>query len=130
MRKIESMVHSYAKGSAAERELVHTLSSMGYMTIRAPRSGRINLASPDVIAAKNGKLLVIECKSRKGAFSVPLEQLDQLREWRDKAGAVAYVGWKISRRGWTFMRLDDVCMNKGNIGKKFAAEKGVPIDAI
>jgi Holliday junction resolvase len=124
------MVHSYAKGYSAERELVHTLSKMGYMTIRAPRSGRINLASPDVIAAKNGKLLVIECKSRKGAFSVPLEQLEELREWRDKAGAIAYVGWKISRRGWTFIGLDDVCANNGNIGKKFAAEKGISIEAI
>ena len=124
------MVHSYAKGYAAERSLVHILSGMGYMVIRAPRSGSISLASPDVIAAKHGKLLVIECKSRKGAFSVPIEQLDELKEWRDKAGARAYVGWKISRKGWTFLHLDDVYSNRGNIGKKFAQEKGISIEAI
>ncbi len=124
------MVRSYAKGYSAERELVHTLSKIGYMVIRAPRSGSINLASPDIIAAKHGKLLVIECKSRKGAFSVPIEQLDELKEWRDKAGATAYVAWKISRKGWTFLRLDDVYANRGNVGKKFAAEKGLPIESI
>jgi Holliday junction resolvase len=124
------MVRSYAKGYAAERQLIHLLASMGYMTIRAPRSGSISLASPDVIAAKHGKLVVIECKSRKGAFSVPREQLDELKAWREKAGAQAYVGWKISRQGWTFLHLDDVYMNNGNVGKKFAQEKGISIEAI
>jgi Holliday junction resolvase len=124
------MVNKYAKGYSAEREMLHTLAGMGYMVMRAPHSGSINLASPDIIAAKHGKLLVIECKSRKAAFSVPIEQLDELKEWRDKAGATAYVAWKISRRGWTFLKLDDVYANKGNIGKKFAKEKGIKIDDI
>ncbi len=124
------MVASYAKGYKAELELVHTLSGMGFMVIRAPRSGRINLASPDIIAAKRGKLVVIECKSRRAAFTVPKDQLDELLEWQDKAGAAAYVGWKIARRGWTFMHLRDVQENNGNIGKKFAAEKGMSIDVI
>jgi Holliday junction resolvase len=124
------MVHTYAKGATAERELLHTLYDMGYMVLRAPHSGSINLASPDLIAAKHGKLLVIECKARKAAFSVPLEQLNELKEWRDKAGATAYVAWKISRKGWTFLHLDDVYANKGNIGKKFAEEKGIKISEI
>lgn len=124
------MVHSYSKGYRGERELVHTLSKMGYMTIRAPRSGRINLASPDIIAAKDGRLLVIECKSRKSAFTVPREQLAELEEWVTKARAVAYIGCKISRKGWKFLRLEDVIENRGNVGKKFIEEKGILIEAI
>jgi Holliday junction resolvase len=124
------MMRSYAKGYSAERELVHTLSKMGFMTIRAPRSGRIGLASPDVIAAKHGKLVVIECKSRASAFSIPIEQLDELKEWRDKAGAHAYIGCKISRKGWKFLHLDDVYANSGNVGKKFIEAKGVGIETI
>ncbi len=124
------MVRSYAKGYRSERELTHTLAKRGYMVIRAPRSGRINLPSPDVVAAKDGKLMVIECKSRASAFTVPLEQLNELKEWQDKAGATAYVGWKISRSGWKFLRLKDVYDNRGNIGKKFAEEKGINIDEI
>jgi Holliday junction resolvase len=124
------MLASYRKGYVAELNLVHTLSKMGYMVIRAPRSGRINLASPDIIAAKPGKLIVIECKSRAAAFTVPKEQLNELREWQEKAGAVPYVAWKISRKGWKFLRFQDVCENNGNVGKKFAEGKGMSIEEI
>ncbi len=124
------MLRSYRKGYTAELELVHTLSKLGFMVIRAPRSGRINLASPDIVAAKNGKLLVIECKSRASAFTVEKEQLEELAEWQQKAGAIPYIGWKIARKGWTFMRLQDVQESRGNIGKKFALEKGMPLEKI
>ncbi len=124
------MVQSYAKGYRGERELLYILSGMGYMVIRAPRSGRIGLPSPDVIAAKNGALVVIECKSREGAFTVEQDQIAQLKEWQEKAMAKAYVAWKVSHQGWLFLRLADVEANKGNIGKKFAAEKGISIDEI
>ncbi|MBI2971154.1 MAG: hypothetical protein HYY37_01900 [Candidatus Aenigmarchaeota archaeon] len=124
------MVHAYRKGYAGERQLVHILAHMGYMVVRTPRSGRINLASPDIIAAKGGRLIVIECKSRAGAFTVPPEQLDELREWEEKAGAKAYVAWKVSRKGWFFLNLNDVVGNNGNVGKKFLHEKAIGIEAI
>lgn len=124
------MVHSYAKGYAAERELVHTLAGLGYMTIRAPRSGRIDLPSPDVIAAKDGKLIVFEVKFRASAFTIPKEQLEELTAWKEKAGATTYIGCKISRKGWKFLHLHDVISNNGNIGKKFLEEKGFTIDKI
>ncbi len=121
------MVKSYSKGYRAEYELVHTLSRMGYMAIRAPRSGRIGLASPDIVAAKDGRLLVIECKSRKSAFSIPRDQLAELEEWVSKAKATAYIGCKISHKGWKFLHLGDVISKNGNIGKRFIEEKGIPI---
>lgn len=124
------MVHSYRKGYVAEHQLVHTLSKLGYMVVRTPRSGSINLASPDIIAAKDGKLIVIECKSRKSAFSIPRDQLAELEEWVSKAKAIAYIGCKISRKGWKFLYLNDVISNNGNIGKKFLEEKGIPLEAL
>lgn len=123
-------MHNYAKGYKGELELVHTLSELGYMVIRAPRSGRINLASPDVIAAKNGKLIVVECKSCRNAFTVEKDQLDQLAEWKDKAGAVPYIGWKMHRKGWVFFDLETVRKNNGNIGKRFAEENGKGIECL
>ncbi|MCX6815364.1 MAG: Holliday junction resolvase Hjc [Candidatus Aenigmarchaeota archaeon] len=124
------MINKYAKGYAAERQMLHTLAGMGYMVMRAPHSGSTSLASPDIIAAKHGKLLAIECKSRKGAFSIPVEQLNELKEWEEKAGAKPYIGWKIARKGWTFLHLKDVYENRGNVGKKFAEEKGISINDI
>ncbi|MBI4154358.1 hypothetical protein HY501_03400, partial [Candidatus Woesearchaeota archaeon] len=117
-------MHAYSKGYRGEMELVHTLSKMGYMVIRAPRSGRIGLPSPDIVAAKDGRIIVIECKSRAAGFKVSLDQLGELREWKEKAGASAYIGWKITRKGWKFLHLDDVHGNNGNVGKKFMEEKG------
>ncbi|MBI4895162.1 MAG: hypothetical protein HY831_01585 [Candidatus Aenigmarchaeota archaeon] len=122
------MTASYRKGYIAELSLTHKLASMGYMAIRAPRSGRIGLPSPDIVAAKVGKLIVIECKSRAAAFTVEKEQLQELLDWQEKAGASAYIAWKIARKGWTFLHLKDVIDNKGNIGKKFAQEKGFSIE--
>ena len=112
------MVKKYRKGYCAELSLVHELSRRGFMVVRTPRSGRISLASPDIIAAKNGRLVVIECKSRASGFAVPSEQLNELGEWKRKAGAEAFIGWKISRQGWFFLHLRDVVKNKGNVNKR------------
>ncbi len=120
----------YAKGYRAELSLVHQLSDAGWMAIRTPKSGRLNLASPDVIAAKDGRLLVIECKSRKAGFKVEETQLLQLREWEEKAKATAYVGWKISHKGWRFLRLKDVIDNNGNIGKKIIEKVSIAFEEI
>ena len=124
------MVKSYSKGYRGERELLHKLANMGYMTMRAPRSGRINLPVPDIVAAKDGRIIVIECKSRAAAFTVAPEQLAELKAWEEKARAAAYVGWKVARKGWFFLRLADVVANNGNVGKKFLAEKAIGIESL
>ena len=124
------MVKKYAKGYRGERELVYLLSKLGFMVIRTPRSGRISLASPDIIAAKRGKLVVIECKSRNEAFSVDGDQLVELEQWQNRAGALPYIAWKLPRREWIFLHLSDVRKNNGNVGKKFAEEHGITIDKI
>jgi len=124
------MVKTYKKGYRGEIQLVHELSKRGFMVVRTPRSGRINLASPDIIAAKDGKLIVIECKSRKNAFKIKKEQLNELMLWEKKAGAIPYIGWKIVRKGWVFLKLEDVLKNNGNVGKRFALSKGIGIDEL
>ncbi len=121
---------TYRKGYVGELELVHMLFEKGYAVVRTPRSGRINLPSPDIVAAKDGKLIVIECKSRHGGFTVSKEQLDELVEWETRAKAYAYVAWKVAYKGWFFLRLADVIANNGNVGKKFLSEKSISIDQI
>lgn len=118
------MSRNYQKGYRGENELVHILSEMGFMVLRAPRSGRINLPSPDIIAVKPGKVYAIECKSRKEGFKVPPEQLEELRQWEERGGAEAYIAWKISYRGWFFIPLKKVVENNGNVGKGFCSEFG------
>lgn len=123
-------MHTYAKGSAAERELVHTLYSKGWSVMRAPRSGRIGIPSPDVVAAKAGRIIVIEAKARAACFKVEAEQLDQLKDWQSRAQAIPYIGWKIARKGWFFLKLEDVVANNGNIGKRFLDGRALNIDEL
>ena len=123
-------MHTYAKGSSAERELLHMLYSKGWSVIRAPRSGRIGIPSPDIMAAKAGKIIVVECKSRAGAFTVESEQLDQLKDWQIRAHATPYIGWKISRKGWFFLRFEDVVANGGHVGKRFLDGRSLGIDEL
>ncbi len=125
---------TYAKGYRFERNMVHTLSKMGFMVLRAPRSGRIGLASPDIVAVKKidgiSQVLALECKNRESAFTVGPEQLDELIEWRDIAGAKCYITWKCGRLDPVFITLEKVIANRGNIGKKFAQEHGISINEI
>ncbi|MFH1630647.1 MAG: Holliday junction resolvase Hjc [Candidatus Aenigmatarchaeota archaeon] len=124
------MIGRYRKGYMAERSLVHELYNMGYAVIRAPHSGSINIASPDIVAIKNGKVIVIECKAHKKGFKVDETQLKELQEWENRAGARAYIAWKISRKGWHFLKLADVIANNGNVGFKFLEGRVINIDDI
>lgn len=124
------MVKKYRKGYFAEWSLAHELHNLGYAVVRTPRSGRIGLPSPDIIAAKSGKIIVIECKARESGFKIPMEQLNELKEWKRKAKAKAYIAWKLSRKKWLFLSLKDVLKNKGNVGKKLLLRKGISISEL
>lgn len=118
------------KGYLGERELLYKLYEKGYVVLRSPRSGRIGLPTPDIIAIKNSKIYALECKSRNLAFIVPKEQLDQLKEWVNKAGANAYIAWKIPRKGWKFISLEDAIRNSGRISKRFCDIVGKDFDEV
>lgn len=122
------MVKQYRKGYMAERQLVHTLAEKGFMVVRTPHSGSISLASPDVIAAKDGRLIVVECKAHAKGFQIDSEQLNELSLWKERAKAEVYIAWKMTRKGWHFMHLNDVMENKGNVGKRFAEEKSFSLE--
>ena len=124
------MVRKYQKGYRGENELIHMLSRAGFMALRSPRSGRIGLPSPDIIAAKNGSLYAIECKSRTNGFKVYDEQLQELIQWEQTAGAKTFIAWKVSRKGWFFIPLKNVVENNGNVGKNFCQEFGMSFDDI
>lgn len=128
------MVKSYAKGYRFERNLVHVLSEHGFVVLRAPHSGSMNIASPDIVAIKktdgSSKVFAIECKNREEGFTVSTDQLNELKEWEEKGGAMCYIAWKCGRSEPIFLTLADVTANKGNVGKKFAAEHGISLEKI
>jgi Holliday junction resolvase len=102
------MVKTYSKGAKAERELLHKLYTMGYAVIRAPRSGSISISVPDLVAIKDKKIYVFECKARGKCFTVAPEQLNELKEWQKRANAHAYIAWKYPHKGWFFIPLNKI----------------------
>jgi Holliday junction resolvase len=83
-----------------------------------------------LIAIRKGRVIAIECKSREGAFTVERDQLEQLQDWQQRAGAEPWLGWKISRKGWKFLTLADLLANSGNVGKRYLEEKGITLDQL
>jgi len=109
------MAH-YNKGANAERELIHTLSDKGFAVLRVAGSGVSPLPSPDVVALKNGRILAIECKAWKGNYlAIPCVTMSDEVNWAKTAGAEFFVGWKIPREGWLFVKFEHF----HNAGKNF-----------
>jgi len=121
---------TYRKGYIAENQLVHIMYERGWAVLRAPRSGRISLPSPDIVAMKKGRILIIEVKSRKAGFQIRKEQMDEMKDYIKRSGGEGYIAIKIPRNGWKFLKFDDVTENNGNVGKKFLEKKFIDIMSV
>ena len=121
---------SYRKGYMAERELVLKLSELGWAVIRAPRSGRMDIPLPDVVAIRNGRVLSFEVKSRKPGFKMRPEQLSELAEWRNRSGTQVFIALKLPYKGWRCLELDDIAERNGNVSKGLVDEKSFPLDSL
>ncbi len=89
------MVKTKAKGSRAERELLHMLAKEGFQVLRAAGSGTFPLPTPDIVAAKKGKLFIFEVKSKKTkTLFITKKQMEELLEWKKESRAKAFVAWK------------------------------------
>jgi Holliday junction resolvase len=118
-------MHTYKKGYRAEKELIKLLSSLGYATLRAPKSGKDTI---DVIACKKGQIFVFECKSWKSKPKINEKQLNSLLEFARKAGAIALIAIKLENEGWKFLRAEDVRENKGNVSEDLLKEKSFSVE--
>ncbi|QGA54672.1 endonuclease [Sulfolobus sp. E5-1-F] len=86
------------KGSAIERNIVSKLRDKGFAVVRAPASGSKRKDSiPDIIALKNGVIILIEMKSSKdkeGKIYVRREQAEGIMDFARKSGGTLFLGVK------------------------------------
>ncbi len=93
-----------ARGSAAERELLHLFYDAGWGGVRAAGSGSVPLEVPDVIAGHDGRVVAVEAKYCKGDRQYLKDQeVNDLQTFAERFGAEAWVGVKFVRRGWYFV---------------------------
>ncbi len=98
-----------ARGSAAERELVHLFWDAGWAAFRAPASGAMQHDLPDVIAGHGNRKLAIEAKlTTKDVQYLTKEEVASLVAFTQRFGCEAWIGVKFSRRGWRFLAPEDL----------------------
>ncbi|MEM0068014.1 MAG: Holliday junction resolvase Hjc [Saccharolobus sp.] len=86
-----------SRGTAVEREIVNKLREKGFAVLRAPASGSKRKDSvPDIIALKNGIIILIEMKSRKdgGRVYVRKDQAEGILDFARKSGGFLFLGVK------------------------------------
>jgi len=92
-----------AKGSNAERELVHLFWNNGWAAARIAGSGSTTLPSPDIIASSAHRSLVIECKATASKIQYfTRKEIFELAEFAARSNAEPWVAVRFNRDAWYF----------------------------
>lgn len=98
-----------AKGTNAERELIHMFWKAGWVAARVAGSGSMQYPSPDIIAAKQPRSMVIESKvTSQGKQYLSIQEINDLKVFAQGLNAQPYVAVKFNRVGWYFLSLEDL----------------------
>lgn len=97
------------KGIRAERELVHMFNKMGWVACRIAGSGSSNYLSPDLIVAKEGRILAIESRTVNNTrIYINEEKRNHLKEFARRGGFEGWFAIRFDREGWFFVPTEDV----------------------
>jgi len=120
-------MNTKAKGSDAERELIHFFWQNSWAAIRVAGSGSMKYPSPDILASNNKRKLAVECKATKGQHQyLTKNEISELQKFCSLFGAEPWVGVKFSTE-WFFMSLDDMKETSKNfvVSRQLAKQKGL-----
>ena len=97
----------YQKGANFERKLVNQFWDNGFAAIRAAGSGSAPLPLPDIIALKDNRTIILECKTTgKDSFRLDKEDVGKLKTFRERADCEAYIAVKFDKLKPRFFPLD------------------------
>ena len=122
-----------AKGTQAERELLHMFWNKKWACIRSAGSGSMKYPGPDLIVSNKARRLAIECKSTK-SNKIYLAQYDvnQLKEFCNIFGAEPWFAVRYSKTQWLFLSIEDIEKTEKGfvIDSKVAERRGLLIDEL
>ncbi len=102
----------YEKGAKFERELVGKFQEQGWIALRAAGSGTVKFIIPDVVAIKNDKVILIECKSTKKEKLSLKEAILSLKKIKHLSQAKIYLAVKFHREKPRFYPLEKLLQKK------------------
>lgn len=110
------MVHQKAKGTGAERDIIHKFWQTGdWAAVRVAGSGSSRYPSPDILAANNLRRLAIEVKATAAdAQYLTKEQVENLRAFCQRYGAEGWIAVRFDNRGWFFVSLLELRETQGS----------------
>lgn len=102
-----------AKGTAGENELIHRFWDNNWVCVRVAGSGATQYPSPDLLASRGDKRIVMEVKvisDVKKYFT--RTQIKDLEYFAEKFGAEAWVGVRFEDDQWFFLPTFELEMTK------------------
>lgn len=120
------MLNKKAKGTKAEREIIHLFHKHNWSAIRSAGSGSSRFPSPDILAGNIARKVAVECKSTSSSvLYLPKECVEQLKEFCSNFGAEPWIGVRFKE--WYFLTLEDIKeTNAGfSVSTKLARQKGL-----
>ncbi|AWR99785.1 Holliday junction resolvase Hjc [Metallosphaera hakonensis] len=123
-----------SRGSSVERYVLSLLRDRGFAVIRSPASGsKRKDPAPDLVALKNGVILLIEVKSRRktGHIYITKEQVAGILEFSRKSGGELFLAVKHPKL-LKFIRFQELKKTDGGnyVVTEDAIERGVDVDGL
>ena len=107
-----------SKGFRAERILANKLWELGFAVVRGGASGGgvRRRFTPDIVAMRSGRIIVLEVKYRSREEPIPIERsrVEKLLDFAKRAGGEVYIAVKYGRREWRFIPLSDLLEQSGS----------------
>jgi Holliday junction resolvase len=103
------LMNKKAKGSIAERDLIHKFNDNEWVAIRSAGSGSQRYPCPDVLAGNNLRRVAIECKATAATKQyLTKKEVEELVFFANKFGAEAWIAVKFDRMDWYFINIEDL----------------------
>ena len=126
-------MNAKAKGTNAERELIHLFWGKGWAALRVAGSGSMSYPCPDIISSNAARTLAIECKS-SGELTrhLPKAQVDDLVTFAKMFGAEPWIGARFNDMKWAFFSIEDLNKSeKGySVSVRMIKEKGLSFEQL
>ena len=122
-----------ARGTSAERDLIHRFWDSGWAAMRAAGSGSSQYPSPDIVAGKYGRRLAIECKlTSENKKYFPNEEIRLLNYFAKTFCAEAWIAVKFPKKEWMFFNPEDLDTTDKNFvaSVKLAELKGLSFEEL
>ncbi|MFH1649314.1 MAG: Holliday junction resolvase Hjc [Candidatus Woesearchaeota archaeon] len=102
-------MNAKAKGTAAERELIHFFNNHDWVAFRAAGSGSSKYPCPDLVAGNKLRKLAIEVKVTASTSKYFTKQeINDLKFFAEGFGAEPWTAIKFNRVGWFFVHVEDL----------------------